>query len=364
MDKDGVSPARRKLRFAPKAPPKPKTTVPKSEATNDVEDKEAARAQFLLGRFNENQTRQRPKVEKKCNPSSALYVVALYVVSSAQIAFGPGAPSQTLLRTYGTRSGDTSGRNATSIQRSPDDNDGQIVAYLPSTSKEDMMDICPSDAIEASAPNMKREYREPWDYNHSYYPITLPLRRPYSGDPELLDQAEFVEAAGKEYDENTINTASDLGLLEEGDTGKMFLFQLPANLPMVKRPASTKGKEKAEISVPSQHFGASQKGCQLQELQGGYMGKMLVYKSGAVKLKLGEMLYNITSFFHSKLLGLCYSLQISEEGVSPGSDCAFAQDVAMVNTTKKHCCMIGELGKRVVVDPDIETVLDSVIDLD
>ncbi|OMO94871.1 RNA polymerase III Rpc4 [Corchorus capsularis] len=327
MGQDELSPARRKVRFAPKAPQKPKITVPKSEATNDFEDKEAARAQFLLGRFNENQTRQKPKVEKK---------------SSAQIAFGPGAPSRTLLRTYGTRSGETSDRNATPIHRSPDDNDGQIVCYLPSTSKEDMMDICPLDASEASAQKIKREYREPWDYNHSYYPITLPLRRPYSGDPELLDQAEFVEAAGKEYNENTINPASDLGLLEEGETGKMFLFQLPANLPMVKRPASTKGKEKAEISVPSQHFGASQKGCQLEELQGGYMGKMLVYKSGAVKLKLGEMLYH----------------------VSPGSDCAFAQDVAVVNTAKKHCCMIGELGKRVVVEPDIDTVLDSVIDLD
>lgn len=49
--------------------------------------------------------------------------------------------------------------------------------------------------------------------------------------------------------------------------------------------------------------------------------------------------------------------------VSPGSDCIFAQDVAAVNTTEKHCCVIGELGKRVVVTPDISSVLNSVIDL-
>lgn len=113
------------------------------------------------------------------------------------------------------------------------------------------------------------------DYNRTYYPTTLPQRRPYSGDPgrfsaskmsqmnsksvflpsleaiwdnitlfiwmkpvlastshtlllvwtnmywacyrvllvELLDEAEFVETAKKEYDETTINPASDLGLL-------------------------------------------------------------------------------------------------------------------------------------------------------
>ncbi|XP_050220168.1 uncharacterized protein LOC126670469 isoform X2 [Mercurialis annua] len=35
------------------------------------------------------------------------------------------------------------------------------------------------------------------DYNHTYYPATLPLRRPNSGDLELLDEAEFGKAARK-----------------------------------------------------------------------------------------------------------------------------------------------------------------------
>ena len=49
--------------------------------------------------------------------------------------------------------------------------------------------------------------------------------------------------------------------------------------------------------------------------------------------------------------------------VSPGSDCAFAEDVAALNPTEKQCCVVGELGKRVVVTPDISSVLNSVIDL-
>ncbi|XVF11214.1 hypothetical protein REPUB_Repub08aG0006800 [Reevesia pubescens] len=333
MDEDGPSSGRRKVRFAPKAPQssrKPKLTVAKSEPSD--EDGEAAQAQYLLGRFNENQTRQRPKVEKK---------------SSVQIAFGPGAPSSTLLRTYGAQRGETSRRGGTSGKSNnsrltnPDDNKGQIIRSLPSISKGDRTDICSSDAIEALAPKIKREYSEPWDYQHTYYPITLPMRRPYSGDPELLDQAEFVDAARKECDENTINPASDLGLLEEDKKKKMFFFQLPTNLPVLKQLASTKGKEKAENSVSSKNLGALKKGCQLEEFPAGYMGKMLVYKSGAVKLKLGETLYD----------------------VSPGSDCAFAQDVAVLNTTEKQCCVVGELGKRVVVTPDISSVLNSVIDL-
>ena len=87
------------------------------------------------------------------------------------------------------------------------------------------------------------------DYENTYYPITLPLRQPNSGDPgilfeswktlsvflmqimallvyshlvihrsfvlllEILNENEFGEDAEKEYDENTINPASELGLL-------------------------------------------------------------------------------------------------------------------------------------------------------
>ena len=71
----------------------------------------------------------------------------------------------------------------------------------------------------------------------------------------------------------------------------MLFFQLPA-LPLVKQPVSKKGKEKVGTKTAS---GGFMKGCSLEELSGGYMGKMLVYKSGAIKLKLGETLYDVSS---------------------------------------------------------------------
>ncbi|XLR29557.1 hypothetical protein HN51_049443 [Arachis hypogaea] len=43
--------------------------------------------------------------------------------------------------------------------------------------------------------------------------------------------------------------------------------------------------------------------------------------------------------------------------VSPGSNCTFAQDVAVMNTAEKHCCAIGEIRRRVIVTPDIDDMI-------
>lgn len=49
--------------------------------------------------------------------------------------------------------------------------------------------------------------------------------------------------------------------------------------------------------------------------------------------------------------------------ISTGMNCDFAQDVVAINTTEKKCCTIGELNKRAVVTPDIDSVLNSLEDL-
>ncbi|KAK9292575.1 hypothetical protein L1049_020549 [Liquidambar formosana] len=363
MDQDEPSTGRRKVKFAPKAPPrrKPKPALPKTEVADS--DAEAAEAQNLLRRFNEHLGKQGPKVEKK---------------SSVQVAFGFGATSSTSIKTYGVPSSGNSGKIRSSELKESNSGNGQIVPFSPSTVEPDGTIAGSADAADASVKMIKKEYKEPWDYHHSYYPTALPLRRPYSGDPELLNEAEFGEASTNlEYDENTVNPALDLGLLEESENVEMFFLRLPDNLPLVKRSASAKGQEMAESSISSGSVsastkgkdiagssipsggigvsakgkekagsspislgsvGASKKGCSFKELSGGYMGKMLVYKSGAIKLKLGETLYD----------------------VSPGSDCVFAQEVVAINTEDKHCCALGELGKRIVVTPDVDSLLNAV----
>lgn len=81
----------------------------------------------------------------------------------------------------------------------------------------------------------------------------------------------------------------------------MFLVQLPANLPLVNQSTSEKDKEIAGNStspksslLSSKSIGASEHSCRLEDLPQGHMGKMLVYKSGAIKLKLGEVLYDVS----------------------------------------------------------------------
>lgn len=50
--------------------------------------------------------------------------------------------------------------------------------------------------------------------------------------------------------------------------------------------------------------------------------------------------------------------------VSPGSDCIFAQDVAAIDTADKHFCSLGELGKRAIITPDIDSLLNCTDDAD
>ncbi|XP_030533933.1 uncharacterized protein LOC115743330 isoform X2 [Rhodamnia argentea] len=323
----------RKGRFAPKAPTprkKPQTDSPKTEVNGEDGDEEAAaqaEAQMLLHRFHENFGRRGATVEKK---------------SPVQVAFGPGAPSSaSAIRTYGVPKEERSDQSSGSRLRSYAAAKGQTISP-PIVAKTDAIDATMEDATAEVPRKIKKEYKELWDFQHSYYPTTLPLRMPYSGNPDILDEKEFGDATRNfEYDEGIVNAASELGLLEESGRGKMMFFQLPPNLPSVKRSTGVKRKEKAESSTSSV-ADASERGCSLEDLPGGYMGKLVVYKSGAVKLKLGEMLYD----------------------VSPGSDCIFAQDVAAINTADKHFCSLGELGKRAVITPDIDSLLNDIANAD
>ena len=49
--------------------------------------------------------------------------------------------------------------------------------------------------------------------------------------------------------------------------------------------------------------------------------------------------------------------------VSLGLDCAFAQDVVAVNIEERHCCTLGELDKRVLITPNMDSMLDGMADL-
>ncbi|KAK9101498.1 hypothetical protein Scep_024928 [Stephania cephalantha] len=278
----------RKVRFAPKVPVrKPaKAAEPKTEVV--AAEAGAAQTRDLLRRINAGMGMGMPKADKKSAP--------------VQVAFGQG------------------------------DTSNFMWSYRGSNNTSSAPNLLSSDGQRA-----EKEYKEPWNY-YSYYPVTLPVRRPYSGDPVLLDEEEFDESSAKiSNDEDFMNSAAELGLMEENEDSRMLLLQLPTSLPSVKRSATADVNETADGSKPSRKISSFLKGCRLEEASPGFMGKLQVYKSGIVKLKLGDILYD----------------------VSPGSDCGFAQDIVEVNTEEKHCCIVGEPSGRATVTPDVDSLLSA-----
>lgn len=77
----------------------------------------------------------------------------------------------------------------------------------------------------------------------------------------------------------------------------MFLIHLPTTLPMIEGSANAGGQDVNNNSKPPTGAKKIAKPCKLNKLPRGIMGKMLVYKSGAIKLKLGDTLYDVSTAF-------------------------------------------------------------------
>ncbi|XP_020244292.1 DNA-directed RNA polymerase III subunit RPC4-like isoform X2 [Asparagus officinalis] len=279
-----------KMKFTPKKPPRKltkKVASKKAPEDNRINKELLAR---LNNAKNENSFGRKPKDERKSAP--------------VQVAFGHGSSS--LARSFG--------------------NPRSSVTTLNISKSEVAENIHEDDSV-MSIPTVK-EYVEPWDYAHSDYPLTLPLRRPYSGDPEILDKEEFGEDSTSR-DNMPVSPAEDLGLKGTSTNPPMFLFQLPTALPLAKPGTAT---------TESTRRGSRPTGCTLKDLPSGGIGKMLVYKSGKIKMKFGDALFD----------------------VSVGENFSSAQDAAVINVKEKHCCVLSDVPKSVVVTPDVDFLLDSI----
>ncbi|CAM0947164.1 unnamed protein product [Alopecurus aequalis] len=304
------------LKFAPKKPPKkPAKVIPKTEPVEDCKDETTDKE--LLMKLKTSQSTdpfgRRLKIEKKKNQT--------------EVAFGQGDSSYA--RSFPRRHYPADLAHIAAF--------GALTAFL--------FMHTPSDGTAQKEP---KEYVDPWDYTQSDCPVTLPLRRPYSGDREILDEEEFGESSASRAQDSELTAAEELGLMVRSDTPQLLFFQLPSSLPLLKevsdatRYVEEPNEENAEAANASSN-GTHEKrrpsslaGSKIKDLPGGLMGKLLVYKSGKVKMRIGDALFD----------------------VSPGSNCMFVQEVAAINTTEKHCCTLGEISKRTVVTPDVDYLLD------
>ncbi|EES12044.1 hypothetical protein BDA96_06G062300 [Sorghum bicolor] len=282
-----LGPATRKggLKFAPKVPQKkPAKVVPKKEPVEESKEETVDKELLMKLKMSQNKS---PSARIKSGDKPK---------SGTQVAFGQGSSS--------------------------------YARYFPMPKKD-------SSAGEAS--KLPKEYAEPWDYTHDY-PVTLPLRRPYSGNPEILDEKEFGESSTSRSEDAQLSAAEELGLMDWPAESQFLYFQFPSSLPLPRQPQSVANpnvvsNERREDMRPSSHIGS-----RLKEIPEGYMGRILVYRSGKVKMKIGDALFDVSS----------------------GSNCMFVQEVAAINTREKHCCTVGEISKRAVIAPDIDYMLGSV----
>uniref|UniRef100_A0A453HCN1 DNA-directed RNA polymerase III subunit RPC4 n=1 Tax=Aegilops tauschii subsp. strangulata TaxID=200361 RepID=A0A453HCN1_AEGTS len=335
-EKDGSAstpPNRRKagLKFSPKVPTKktPKR-VPKMEPEEESEldpiDKDLLRK--LRMPQSKGALERRFKAEKSDD--------------CVQVAFGQ--VNSSTARSFPTR------RSSSSVKQEQEVN--LFSKYMMS-------------GVTTSAAKLPKQFTGPQDFTHpsyNYPPITLPLRRPHSADPEDFDEDEFGEFSSSRTQDGELTAAKELGLMktmphvdgavfffvgteDKMNTPQLLFFQFPASLPLPQvlsvagADMDTSDSEGVETEETNKRRRLeSVNGCKLKDLPGGLMGKLLVYKSGKVKMLLGDALFD----------------------VSAGLDCTFAQEAVAINTYKKHCCSLGEVNKRAIVTPDIDYLVDSI----
>jgi hypothetical protein len=140
----------------------------------------------------------------------------------------------------------------------------------------------------------------------------------------------------------------------------LVLFQLPSVLPIPVPHQSnggayttgvdgaidlTNGAEKgsngastsAAAAAAAAAKAAEGRPASLAELPPGKIGKLLVLRNGSVKMQIGEVLFD----------------------VSPGIPCQMLQEFAAVDPSTKTITMLGEIEKRIVVTPNIDTLLSE-----
>ncbi|KAF9572053.1 hypothetical protein EC968_010384 [Mortierella alpina] len=76
--------------------------------------------------------------------------------------------------------------------------------------------------------------------------------------------------------------------------------------------------------------------------QEGKIGRLLIYKSGKVKMKVGDIIMDVSS----------------------GSECSFLQDVVVVDSSNKQAFVMGSVQKRMVCVPNLTQLLNGLEAMD
>ena len=76
---------------------------------------------------------------------------------------------------------------------------------------------------------------------------------------------------------------------------------------------------------------------QAKEIPSGTVGKLVVYKSGKMRMKIGAFVYDVAA----------------------GADCSFLQNVVAVDIDGQKASVLGDISKRFVVSPNVDLLLSE-----
>ncbi|KAK9767109.1 hypothetical protein K7432_003337 [Basidiobolus ranarum] len=128
---------------------------------------------------------------------------------------------------------------------------------------------------------------------------------------------------------------------EAGDE-RLFFFQFPSQFPELEEPTSvtkTEGNETVPMDIEPTNKGSSDV-LKLNDSKPGnsaegLMGKLLIYKSGKMQIKIGDIYLDLNS----------------------GLDCSFLQNIVAVDSDNKQAFVMGGVHKRLLCTPSIESLL-------
>lgn len=119
---------------------------------------------------------------------------------------------------------------------------------------------------------------------------------------------------------------------------QMFFVQLPSFLPFGSSAAgSSETKKKQPVSMESALSSFSSMESNLSSAPQGKIGELLVHKSGKVKMKFGDVYFD----------------------VMPGSDFKIAENVMAVFAENKKGFILGEIANRICCVPDVDKLLNN-----
>ncbi|ORX46619.1 hypothetical protein BCR36DRAFT_356649 [Piromyces finnis] len=158
--------------------------------------------------------------------------------------------------------------------------------------------------------------------------------------PKDTDNMEIEQSAAVEDENETYNyPASELLRNDIKPENNILFFQFPSVLPEIinnnkmdtdnkydsnKVKIETSDGKLANVNLDTNN-----------DAPEGKIGKLVIYKSGKMKIKFGDILFD----------------------VNPGTDCNFYQNAFSFNTENQEGYILGDIRKRYICTPDIESLL-------